>query len=237
MNNSQHPLSNLSEQKLLAHFASVIAEGRRNTVQLLVAISEIDERKLWAKHACSSMFAFCMQRYHMSESMTAKRIWAARIARRFPVVLGMLECGELHLTAVQLLAKHLTEANHREVLSRAKHKSAREIESLIAEIAPRADVPSRIRTLPILKGASREVACSQAALESASPLTSVALPAGAKLVAVTRQTQESDLSSPVLRTADTRTTATRGRITPLARANRPASTVDSETRTRPRHSS
>ncbi|MFT4571232.1 MAG: hypothetical protein ACI91F_002121, partial [Candidatus Binatia bacterium] len=58
--------------------ARVIADGRHNTVQLLIAMNEIDERKLWAKHACSSMFAFCMERYHMSEGMTAKRIWAAR---------------------------------------------------------------------------------------------------------------------------------------------------------------
>ena len=25
-------------------------------------IAEIDERKLWAKHACSSMFALCIER-------------------------------------------------------------------------------------------------------------------------------------------------------------------------------
>ncbi|MFT5042601.1 MAG: hypothetical protein ACI8TX_003594 [Hyphomicrobiaceae bacterium] len=78
MNNAQRPLSNLCEQKLRDHFARVIADGRHNTVQLLIAMNEIDERKLWAKHACSSMFAFCMERYHMSEGMTAKRIWAAR---------------------------------------------------------------------------------------------------------------------------------------------------------------
>ncbi|MFT4572015.1 MAG: hypothetical protein ACI8TX_003371 [Hyphomicrobiaceae bacterium] len=180
MNNSQESLVSLSEQKLLAHFARVIADGRRNTVQLLVAISEIDQRKLWAKHACSSMFAFCMQRYHMSESMTAKRIWAARVARRFPIVLDMIERGELHLTAVQLLAKHLTEANCFEVLSRAKHKSAREIECLIAEIAPRPDVPSRVRALPIRKGAAQEAICARDARESASSLDSAAIPAGAR---------------------------------------------------------
>jgi hypothetical protein len=34
------------------------------------------------------------------------------------------------------------------VLERAKHKSSREVERLIAELAPREDVPSRIRALP-----------------------------------------------------------------------------------------
>jgi len=94
------------------------------------------------------MFAFCVERFHMSESMTAKRIWAARTARRFPVILQMVDRGELHLSAIMQLAKHLTEDNHRALLVRARHKSSREIDLLVAELAPRPDVPSRIRALP-----------------------------------------------------------------------------------------
>ena len=51
--------------------------------------------------------------------------------------------GELHLSGVHQLAGHLTEENHREVLRRAKHRSMREIDLLVAEIAPRADVVGR----------------------------------------------------------------------------------------------
>lgn len=47
------------------------------------------------------------------------------------------------------LSTHLTEENHEEVLDRAKHKTMRQIEHLIAEIAPKPNVPSRIVTLPI----------------------------------------------------------------------------------------
>ncbi|MFT4570507.1 MAG: 5-methylcytosine-specific restriction endonuclease McrA [Hyphomicrobiaceae bacterium] len=222
MDNSQQALSDLSEQNLLAHFARVIAEGRRNTVQLLVAISEIDERKLWAKHACSSMFVFCMQRYHMSESMTAKRIWAARVARRFPVVLDMIERGQLHLTAVQLLAKHLTEVNHREVLARAKHKSAREIESLIAEIAPRPDVPSRVRALPIMN-CDRARASTNSEPQVESPMTT-------QLGEVTRAVPGPNSPSPPLPDAGMRASAARGRVTPLApRRFKVEITVDQQT--------
>jgi hypothetical protein len=94
------------------------------------------------------MFTFCMERFHMSEQVTAKRLWAARTARRFPVVLEMVARGELHLSAIHLLARHLTSENHVQVLGRARHKSSREIERLVAELAPRADVPSRIRAMP-----------------------------------------------------------------------------------------
>src|SRR5690242_6506689 len=102
----------LSEQELLDHFAGLVVRDRRTTADLLVAIAEIDERKLWARHACSSMFTFCMERFHMSEQVTAKRLWAARTARRFPVVLEMVARGELHLGAIHLLARHLNEQNH-----------------------------------------------------------------------------------------------------------------------------
>jgi len=175
-------LANLSERQLLSHFGDLVRRDRVCTAELLAAVVEIDERKLWAKHACDSMFAFCVERCHMSESVTAKRIWAARTARRFPVILQMVSRGELHLSAVLKLAKHLTEDNHRSVLGRATHKSSREIDLLVAELHPKPDVPSRIRALPRSSGVGSqpepaEVCTSQHRREAAadrSPAASVA---------------------------------------------------------------
>jgi hypothetical protein len=141
-------VAKLSEQELLDHFTGLVVRDRHTTSELLVAIAEIDERKLWARHACSSMFVFCMERFHMSEQVTAKRLWAARTARRFPVILEMVARGELHLSAIHLLARHLTTENHVRVLERARHRSSREVEQLVAELAPRPDAASRISTLP-----------------------------------------------------------------------------------------
>jgi len=90
----------------------------------------------------------------MSESMSGKRIWAARTARRFPVILQMVARGELHLTGIVTLARHLTEDNHRALLGRARHKSSREIDLLVAEVAPQPDAPPRIRALPNLSGSA-----------------------------------------------------------------------------------
>src|SRR6187549_3310710 len=116
MNTTSNDLAQLSENQLLDHFEALVARDHRTTAQLLIAIAEIDERKLWARHACPSMFAFCVERFHMSEQATAKRIWAARTARRFPVIIEMVERGELHLSAIGLLAGHLTPENSSDVL-------------------------------------------------------------------------------------------------------------------------
>ena len=70
----------------------------------------------------------------------------------FPAFLGMIGRGDLHLSGVHQLAKHLTEENHEAVLRRAKGRSMREIDGLIAEIAPKPDVVSMIRALPGPRG-------------------------------------------------------------------------------------
>jgi len=84
----------------------------------------------------------------MSEAQAYLRIQAARLGRRFPLVLQMLAQGSLHLTAIKLLDQHLTEENHARLLEQASGKGKREIELLVAAFNPKPDVPSRIRKLP-----------------------------------------------------------------------------------------
>jgi hypothetical protein len=104
----------------------------------------------------------------------------ARVARKFPLTLELLTSGALHLTAVRLLGKILTEENHREVLEAARHKTRREVELLIAQVAPRPDVAASVRKLPAPKAAPapaalpREPAAACAA--PARPLTKAMRP-------------------------------------------------------------
>ncbi|HYN05289.1 MAG TPA: hypothetical protein VE359_22760, partial [Vicinamibacteria bacterium] len=76
------------------------------------------------------------------------RIAAARAAREHPVLLTLLADGRLHLTAIAKLAPHLTPENREDILKRAAHRSKREIEELVAELAPRPDAPAVVRKLP-----------------------------------------------------------------------------------------
>jgi hypothetical protein len=64
------------------------------------------------------------------------------------MVLPMLGDGRLHLSGIALLAPHLTPENREALLRRATHRSKRQIEELIAEVAPREDVPALTRRLP-----------------------------------------------------------------------------------------
>ncbi|HWO09897.1 MAG TPA: hypothetical protein VNN80_10470, partial [Polyangiaceae bacterium] len=89
----------------------------------------------------------------LSEDEAQRRCRAARVARQFPVLFEMLADASIHLTGIVLLAPYLTAENHREVLARARYRRKREIELLVAELAPQRDVPALIEPLSARVGA------------------------------------------------------------------------------------
>jgi hypothetical protein len=84
----------------------------------------------------------------MSEDVAYKRICAARAARRFPAIFDALADGRLHVSAVVMLAPHLTPGMADDLLAAAAHKSKAAIERLLAERFPRPDLPTVIQTIP-----------------------------------------------------------------------------------------
>lgn len=94
------------------------------------------------------MYAYCVGELRMSEDGAYRRITAARAARRFPAIFEAVAKSRLHLTAVSLLAPHLTEDTAAELLAAATHKSKSEIERLLAERFPRADMLAWVAAIP-----------------------------------------------------------------------------------------
>jgi 5-methylcytosine-specific restriction endonuclease McrA len=68
------------------------------------------------------------------------------------------------LTGILLLAPYLTRENHREVLARARYRRKREIERLVAELAPTHDVPALVEPLRPAVQRSRQAPSTWAAL-------------------------------------------------------------------------
>ena len=141
-------LEQLTDRELLLRLADILRQSRRNEADLVAHIAEADTRRLYAREASPSMFAYCTERLHLSEAEAYLRIAAARASREHPILLAMLADGRLHLTAIAKLAPHLTPDNREAVLKRATHCSKRQVEELAAELAPRPDAPALIRKLP-----------------------------------------------------------------------------------------
>ncbi|MCC6972219.1 MAG: HNH endonuclease, partial [Phycisphaerales bacterium] len=104
-------------------------------------------RKLHLRAGYSSLRDWCVDVLGLSEDAAYKRIQAARAARRVPAILPLLASGELTLSAVVSLAPVITPRNARELLAAAARKTKRQIQSLVAERFPQADLPERVRRI------------------------------------------------------------------------------------------
>ncbi len=130
-------LKHLSDALLLEGLARLADDDRLTNARLLAHIAEVQRRRLYLEHGCSSMYRYCVDRLGMSADVAYKRVRAARAARRCPAILPAIADGRLHLSGVSLLAKHLTRENARELLAAAEHKSRRGIERLLVCRFPR----------------------------------------------------------------------------------------------------
>src|SRR4029453_298263 len=115
------PLQSSSDDELLRRLAELVSQSRRVEADLVAHIGEVDERRLYARQAFPSMFAYCTEHLHLSEAEAYRRITVARAARQFPALLDRLRDGRLHLSALARLVPLLTAQNCEALLERATH--------------------------------------------------------------------------------------------------------------------
>ena len=117
-------------------------------------LAELDTRRLYLAQGYGSLFSYCTQALLLAEHAAYNRIEAARASRKFPAILERLVDGSVNLSTVRLLAPYLTPENCDEVLAEAAGKSKRDVEVLVARLAPRPDESPSIRRLPPVPHAS-----------------------------------------------------------------------------------
>jgi hypothetical protein len=141
-------LATLPSHQLLARLRALVRRNNAVEAELLAHLAEVDARRLYLEQAYPSMFAYCVRALHFSEAAAYKRITAARAARRHPELLDAVRAGELHVTAVSLIAAQVTSENRAELIAAARHRTADEIRRLLADRQPRPDVPVSVRHVP-----------------------------------------------------------------------------------------
>jgi 5-methylcytosine-specific restriction endonuclease McrA len=161
--------AHLPDRDLLAEVARVAASEREATSALVALLAEVDARRLHLAEGCSSLFTYCTDRLHLSEQAAYHRIHAARAVRRFPTILSCLRDGSVTLSAVTLLAPHLTVENHERLLAAARHRSTRDVELLVRSLAPLPDVRASVRRLPTATGTVTTSALTTAVSPDAKP--------------------------------------------------------------------
>ena len=146
-------LNPLPDADLVIRVKALVWQGNGLLAEMLAHLGEVDARRLYAEDACSSMFVWCTTVLRMSEAKAFKRIKVARLARAYPEILEHVAEGRLHLSGLVVLAPHLTPDNRRGLFEAATGKSRRQIEKLVADLAPKPDAPTQIRRVPLRRGA------------------------------------------------------------------------------------
>ena len=140
----------LSDAELLRRVALLAGRERDATVELVGHLAELDARKLHIAEGYGSLFAYCTGALRLGEHAAYNRIEAARLSRRVPAVLDLLGDGSLNLSTARLLSPHLRPDNFETLVAQARGRSKREVEALVARLAPRPDVAASVRQLPLL---------------------------------------------------------------------------------------
>src|SRR5262245_52407363 len=148
MTSSSVPFQSLSDDQLLAEVQQLARRDRQTTAEILRVLIAVEARRLYLREGYSSLFTYCTQVLHMDDGAAYNRIETARAAKRVPALLEAIGDGSLTLSSARLLAPHLTLDNYAELLDAARHRSKREVEALIARLAPKPAVATVLRKVP-----------------------------------------------------------------------------------------
>ena len=149
---NQDQLKLLSDSELLSEFELLSAKENQTTVELLLYLAEVEERRLFVPAGYSSLFDYCVRRLRYSEPAAVRRISSARAIRKFPTLKEKLLLRELSLTTLSLVSKVLTPENWEVVIFAIQGKSRREVEEIISGYTPRPSKPRKtIKPLCIVR--------------------------------------------------------------------------------------
>jgi hypothetical protein len=137
-------LEAIPDEQLLTSVRKLVAKSNLALAELLAHLGEVEARGLHRSRACASLYTYCVYELRMSEDAAFRRAKAARFVRRFPELFDRIAKGELHLTGLLMLGPHLDCPERAEILERARFRSKREIEKLVARIDPKPPVPGLV---------------------------------------------------------------------------------------------
>ena len=142
-------LCSIPDRELIARLEELRRAERETSVDFLHHLNEVERRSLHLRLGYSSLFAYCTDHLHYSESAAARRVQAARCLRRFPRVGQLLQSGEINPMTLGLVANILTETTLDQWLDRIRGKTQREVEAIAATVRPPVTLRDRARLVHV----------------------------------------------------------------------------------------
>ena len=134
-------LKSLSDSQLLNSLQKLNDKEHEATLQILLYLIEVENRRLYAEEGYSSMFSFCTGYLKYSEGAAHRRIQSARAVKQFPLAYSLLESRYINLCTLSVVSTVLTRENNAELLQAISNKSRREVEALVSTFKPQGTTP------------------------------------------------------------------------------------------------
>lgn len=138
----------LDDETLRKDLRFLAQREHHSLATLLIHLGEYDRRRLSEEEGYPSSYSYCVKCLGYDEGGAYRRIHAARVCKRYPHILDFIVSGELSLTSLLLLSPVLTDSNHEQLISQARGKSKRELETHLAELDPRPASPDAYHRMP-----------------------------------------------------------------------------------------
>jgi hypothetical protein len=135
--------------------AALLDREHEALADFLVALTDFDERRLWAELGHASLFSFLHRELRLSKGAAAYRKTAADLVGRYPEIAEALRRGDLCITSIVELAHVITPENRAEILPRFYGLSKREAMELVAELKPVEAPPRRAVVTAVAPAATR----------------------------------------------------------------------------------
>ncbi len=149
----------LPDKEIMRRLELFVEEERARLHEFLSLLAELDRRaKSLPEAGYASTFDYCVRRLKLSEDESYRRITLARATVVRPEILSSVAEGRLTLSAVSRIAPHVRRADAPEIISRAEGKSARQIDELLAPLAPQQPRRDFVREI-VVATPYQEAAC------------------------------------------------------------------------------
>lgn len=175
-----------SENEVIVALKVAVADERRSMRAVLSNLAELDARRLFVGRGFPSAFIYCTRELKYGEGAAYKRVQAARAVRSFPKLLDMLEEGLLPLSTIAAISSHLKTENFNDIVGRCLGKSTREVEFVVAGLAPKPIASDIVRSISLTsRGNTTEFPAMTIPQSTAPPAPGQIGPATNRMVALT----------------------------------------------------
>jgi hypothetical protein len=146
-------LNNLTDQDLLDSLHQLVRQEHDVTLDIVRHLVEVERRRLYAGKAYNSLFEYCRGEFGYTDASAWRRAGAAMSIYKCPQAWGLLETGQVTLTALAKVWKVITP----ELLTQICGRSLDEVELILSVHS--SGGANRDKTRPVMVPRKAEVEC------------------------------------------------------------------------------